>query len=1349
MQVTTVPMSVFAQVASTSATPSTDISVTPTVTPPNLFGQDNGDTNTVVSSTPTTIPVPSLADTPSNSSAVIRQGVSIEKLAKSSYRADEDVAVNVDNANDSEIQATLYNDSGKEVDNAPIEKITDGNQTTVYVHPFHYNFTPGKYRLEVVAYDGSKTEQDFTWGVLALNTNKSVYTPNEQVQFAMAVLDDSGNMVCDAHVSLTVKDPTGAVTTLTTDSGNISVSPTCTSHDVAIPADYSAKYQAGGVGTYALTLSAMTKNGTSNITDSFAVQNSVPFDVERHAPTRIYPPNTYPVSLSVKANQDFSGTVTEFVPASFTITPATGSAQTFDSSQIVSSMPPDLQDDFGVSSLSLAMPFKGSHAVEQGFGVALTDPAEKAYYAANGLSGHDGIDFAMNSGTPVFAADAGTVVLAGDSAYGTTIVIRHSWGQSYYGHLSKLEVAVGQTVKRGEEIALSGATGHVSGPHLHFGIKPKKYDFANGYYGKVDPAPYLPLDQLAAKDKQGVLGASISSINGSVKEINWKVNLKAGDSLTLGYSFKAPNESPQFYQTGPLQFQATDKTLVFQEQRQWQIAADAIQTLYLTTTNGASPYPTTSDVMNTTANASADVTSFAENKKSAGLYQFKPGVNGNTTALGTTASSLPTTPTNSGWIYTGTNLSGQQTASGTWTINYKYQAVYSTAPSIKNLWYRVLGVTCTSGSCSTTDVVSPTDATAPANSGWSKVALGTLPSSGTTSTAQSLTFSASTITWGSSEKPYLEYAIETSSTSSTTGGWKIETNTSSDNIVTTNAALPPPVLNQVHYRWRNDDGSEIAATWRRAEDTAANKSYSSGNIRLRVEISNKTGGSSASASTYQLQYALESTSGAIGSCSSVSSGWAAVPTSGSTDFNMSSSTFVTDATATTAQLTADTTNFVAGQVKTTGNQTSGITLAAATDYTEIEYSIQPTATVGNLNHSFCFRLTNAGSTTNFSYTVWPELTVGQPTVNQEHYRFRNDDGTETSTTGNVLYYNPTAAGYENTTPTFTSCTNAWDCVNDETSNTATDASTPPSSTTDFYTAGGSGSDAFAITSNAIPSGSTVTQLDVFAVAAKSGNPGPTIAVGYCVSCNGTDDTLGSAQSVGSTSFATFTSSFSGLSLTSTQLNGLQILVNASSTKAEVATVYVKVTYNAPGATWKANEDTTLSNQSTSTNVRLRIETANTGGVNGTRNLKLQYATKVTSCSAIADASWSDVPTSAGAAPFAMTTSTYFANGDPTTTQLTATGTFQAGDMVEASSNSSGAFTFTAGNYTENEYALTITTNAASGTTYCFRLNDTSLGALDTYTTYPELSMIVAGPTLDQLMRHGKWFNGGQEQPFTF
>ncbi|WP_320780884.1 M23 family metallopeptidase [Streptomyces sp. CRN 30] len=114
-----------------------------------------------------------------------------------------------------------------------------------------------------------------------------------------------------------------------------------------------------------------------------------------------------------------------------------------------------------------------------------------SYRASSGLwssGSHTGIDFHAASGTTVHAVGAGTVVEAGwGGAYGNQVVIKmHDGTYTQYGHLSSIGVSVGQTVTPGQRIALSGATGNVTGAHLHFEAR------TTAEYGSdIDPVAYL------------------------------------------------------------------------------------------------------------------------------------------------------------------------------------------------------------------------------------------------------------------------------------------------------------------------------------------------------------------------------------------------------------------------------------------------------------------------------------------------------------------------------------------------------------------------------------------------------------------------------------------------------------------------------------------------------------------------------------------------------------------------------------------------------------------------------------------------------------------------------------------
>lgn len=99
---------------------------------------------------------------------------------------------------------------------------------------------------------------------------------------------------------------------------------------------------------------------------------------------------------------------------------------------------------------------------------------------------NDGINIAAAAGTPVAAAEAGTVIYAGNElpAFGNLVMVRHAGGWvTAYGHLASISVQRGAAVTRGETVGTVGQTGSVSSPQLHFEIRQGSQP--------VDPTPYL------------------------------------------------------------------------------------------------------------------------------------------------------------------------------------------------------------------------------------------------------------------------------------------------------------------------------------------------------------------------------------------------------------------------------------------------------------------------------------------------------------------------------------------------------------------------------------------------------------------------------------------------------------------------------------------------------------------------------------------------------------------------------------------------------------------------------------------------------------------------------------------
>lgn len=102
-------------------------------------------------------------------------------------------------------------------------------------------------------------------------------------------------------------------------------------------------------------------------------------------------------------------------------------------------------------------------------------------------SPHSGADFRAAEGTPVTAPNAGTVVLTGDTYFsGGSVILDHGWGlYSYFAHLSKILVEEGDLVEPGQAVGHAGATGRVTGPHLHWTLR------LNG--ARVDPLSLIEI----------------------------------------------------------------------------------------------------------------------------------------------------------------------------------------------------------------------------------------------------------------------------------------------------------------------------------------------------------------------------------------------------------------------------------------------------------------------------------------------------------------------------------------------------------------------------------------------------------------------------------------------------------------------------------------------------------------------------------------------------------------------------------------------------------------------------------------------------------------------------------------
>lgn len=230
-------------------------------------------------------------------------------------------------------EVSMIDPSGQEIiPDFETDKIVQGSSTYDAYKIKTQNYKrPGKYRVEFTVIQDNNQDvitREFYWGVLVVNSDKSVYHPGETASIGMAVLDSFGSTLCDAKVDLSVAAPNGEVKTFSTDDNSVERSAKCGAHTVTNLPDYSAKYDTSDEGEYTLTVTSTTKEGVNTISDKFFVKPIIPFDVIRDTPTRIYPGAEYDTNLIVTPQQDYTGTFEDFVPDNFKILTVSNSGKT-------------------------------------------------------------------------------------------------------------------------------------------------------------------------------------------------------------------------------------------------------------------------------------------------------------------------------------------------------------------------------------------------------------------------------------------------------------------------------------------------------------------------------------------------------------------------------------------------------------------------------------------------------------------------------------------------------------------------------------------------------------------------------------------------------------------------------------------------------------------------------------------------------------------------------------------------------------------------------------------------------------------------------------------------------------
>lgn len=165
--------------------------------------------------------------------------------------------------------------------------------------------------------------------------------------------------------------------------------------------------------------------------------------------------------------------------------------------------------------MNYRQPFKGDYPITQKYGEIIPG------VTVNNRP-HTGIDYGCPKGTPILASNDGEVMAAGWdlTGFGFRVILKHLDGRAtLYGHLESIGVNVGDKVKQGQEIGISGDTGKATGPHLHFESRYKWNDYTSHF-------PPYDLPMMTVDD-------SISEQFGKTEQLKGAEAFSEGDLLKV------------------------------------------------------------------------------------------------------------------------------------------------------------------------------------------------------------------------------------------------------------------------------------------------------------------------------------------------------------------------------------------------------------------------------------------------------------------------------------------------------------------------------------------------------------------------------------------------------------------------------------------------------------------------------------------------------------------------------------------------------------------------------------------------------------------------------------------------
>ena len=410
------------------------------------------------------------------------------------------------------------------------------------------NFRPGRYKVTIDFEKDGKSyhfEPEFTWGVLAINTNKSIYLPGEKAFFQMAVLDTLGHTVCDANLTLEITTPSGKKTIFTTEEIQIAT----TTEEIATSTIEEA--------TTSKEITTTTEEITTTTEETIPIQETTTTEITTSTAENATP--TEATSVQEQINIQETATSEEAT---------TGNEILNQENQDQNTEPPNLENPNSQKENIENQPSSFLEKIKKFFGFSEVS-AEELFYGKIEKSGECGPDNVTQ--LPDYFA---FYDLSETGQYQIKLTAKTKEGTFEIYDSFEVRDFVPFEIER------IGPTRIYPPADYQMKIKIKaNEDYSGSLIEKVPES--FEIVSCNGCERKGVK-------NGNFKEIIWQVNFEKGKEYEFSYQFDAPNIAPYLYLISPLEIES------FKEARSWQIASDApplgYQSMMVYAKNGNTPY---------------------------------------------------------------------------------------------------------------------------------------------------------------------------------------------------------------------------------------------------------------------------------------------------------------------------------------------------------------------------------------------------------------------------------------------------------------------------------------------------------------------------------------------------------------------------------------------------------------------------------------------------------------------------------------------------------------------------------------------------------------------------------------